>query len=321
MKLKNIVNYSLIMMMSFSQSTFAASAGVAATVQGKDISEAKVQTSIDYYMQSQGRDIAELSEPNRYKEIRENVLDVLIGQQLLWDATQKDNVIAQDDEVKTAFDEYRAQFENSEQFTLKLTESGFNEESFQENLKQQISAKNWLQEKVINAITVTETEIHEFYQKNESRFKHPEQVRTRHILTKVSPEATEVEMQGAMARMTAIKQELDSGADFATLAKQKSEDNSAAKGGDLGYFERGALVKTYEDIAFNLAPDETSNIFQSSFGLHIVKMIDRKPAVNQSEPDVKDRIASYILKDKADLAVEEKIMSLKQAATIEINTL
>ncbi|HIE86994.1 MAG TPA: hypothetical protein EYG52_00030 [Pseudomonadales bacterium] len=321
MKLKIIVNYWLIMLMTFGQSAFAGSAGVAATVQGKDISEAKIQTSIDYYMQSQGADITELLDPNRYKEIRENVLDVLIGQQLLWSAAQKDNVIAQDGEVKTAFDEYQAQFENSEQFTLKLTESGFNEESFQENLKQQISAKKWLQEKVISTITVTETEIHEFYQQNESRFKHPEQVRTRHILTKVSPEVTEVEMQRAMTRMTAIKQELDSGADFETLAKQKSEDSSAVKGGDLGYFERGALVKSYEDVAFSLAPGETSNIFQSSFGLHIVKMIDKKPAVNQLEPDVKDRIAAYILKDKADLAVDEKIISLKQAATIEINML
>ena len=319
MKLKNIVNYSLITMMTFGQSAFAGSAGVAATVQGKDISEAKVQTSIDYYMRSQGGEISDLRDPNRYKEIRVNVLDVLVGQQLLWGAAQKDNVIAQDDEVKTAFDEYQAQFSNSEQFTLKLTESGFNEESFQENLKQQISVKKWLEEKVISTITVTETEIHEFYQQNESRFKHPEQVRTRHILTKVSPEVTELEMQRAMARMTAIKQELDSGADFETLAKQKSEDSSAIKGGDLGYFERGALVKSYEDVAFSLAPGETSDIFQSSFGLHIVKMIDRKPAVNQLEPDVKDRIAAYILKDKADLAVDEKIISLKQAATIEIN--
>jgi peptidyl-prolyl cis-trans isomerase C len=322
MKLKNIVNYSfIIMMMTLGQSALAGSVEVAATVQGKEISEAKLQTSIDYYMQTQGGDIAELRDPNRYKKIRKNVLDVLIGQQLLWGAAQKDSVIAQDDEVKTAFDEYQAQFENSEQFTLKLTESGFNEESFQENLKQQMSAKKWLQEKVISTITVTETEIHEFYQQNESRFKHPEQVRTRHILTKVSLEATEVEMQKAMIRMTVIKQELDSGVDFETLAKQKSEDSSAVKGGDLGYFERGGLVKSYEDVAFILAPGETSDVFQSSFGLHIVKMIDKKPAVNKSESDVKDRIAAFILKDKADLAVDERIISLKLAATIEINML
>ena len=217
MKLKNIVTYSFIMMITFGQSALAGSVGVAATVQGKDISEAKLQNSIDYYMQKQGGDIAELRDQNRYKEIRGKVLDVLIGQQLLWDAAQKDSVIALDDEVKTAFEKYQAQFENPEKFTLKLTKSGFNEASFQDNLKQQMSAKKWLQEKVIITITVTETEIHEFYQKNESRFKHPEQVRTRHIVTKVSPEASEVEMQKAMTRMMVIKKELDSGADFETL--------------------------------------------------------------------------------------------------------
>jgi len=141
MKLRNIASCLLVITMTFGQNTFAASLGVAATVQGKDISEAKLQASINYYRQTQGGNEAELSDPVRYKEIRENVLDVLIGQQLLWDAAQKDSVIAPDSEVKIAFDEYRAQFQTSEQFTSRLTKSGFNEESFQENLKQQISAK------------------------------------------------------------------------------------------------------------------------------------------------------------------------------------
>ena len=321
MKLKKIANYSFILMMTLGQSALAGSTGVAATVQGKDISEAKLQKSIDYYMQKQGGDVAELSDPNRYKEIRKKVLDVLIGQQLLWSAAQKDSVIAEDDEVKTAFDKYQSKFESTEKFTSKLSESGFDEKSFQENLRQQISAKRWLQEKVIKDITVTEAEIHDFYKQNEAKFNHPEQVRTSHILAKVSPEATEVEMQKAMAKMTAIKKELDAGADFETLAKQKSEDSSASKGGDIGYFERGKLVKTYEDVAFNLEIGETSKIFQSSFGLHIVKLIDKEPEVIQSEADVKDRIATYILKNKADVAVEEKIVSLKQAAKIEINML
>ena len=318
MKLRNIVSCLLVITMTFGQNTFAVSLGVAATVQGKDISEAKLQASINYYRQTQGGNEAELSDPVRYKEIRANVLDVLIGQQLLWDAAQKDRVIAPDSEVKIAFDEYRTQFQTSEQFTSRLTKSGFNEESFQENLKQQISAKKWLQLKVISTITVSDIEIHEFYLQNEARFKHPEQVRTRHILIKVDPKGTKADMRQATAKMTAIKQELDSGADFEALAKQKSEDSSAFKGGDLGYFERGGLVATYEDVAFDLAPGEVSDVFQSSFGLHIVKMIDKKPAVDQSESDVKERIAAYILKDKADLAVEEKIISLKQAATIEI---
>lgn len=318
MKFKTIVSCLLVTMMPFGQTTLAASSGVAATVQGADISEAKLQTSINYYMQTQAGSEAELNDPVRYKEIRESVLDVLIGEQLLWDAAQKDSVIAPDNEVKIAFEEYQAQFDTAEQFTSRLAESGFNEESFQENLKQQISARRWLQLKVISSVTVTDAEIHEFYLQNESRFKHPEQVRTRHILIKVDPKATKPDMRQAMAKMTAIKQELDSGADFEALAKQKSEDSSAVKGGDLGYIERGDLVATYEDVAFDLAPGETSDIFQSSFGLHIVKTIDKKPAVNLSESDVKERIAAYILEDKADLAVEQKIIGLKQAASIEI---
>lgn len=324
MKRKNIFNFSLLLLLSFGQNAQAASvdsAGVAATVQGNQISETKLKKSIDYYLEKKGSAAAAIQDPNLYKKIRKEVLDVLISQQLLWTAAQKDSILTNDEEVERAFDKYQAQFENTEQFDTKLTESGFNEDSFRENLKQQLSAKKWLQEKVIDTITVSESEIHDFYQKDSSKFIEPEKARTRHILTKISPEASEEEMNAAMNRMIEIKQELDSGADFIALAIQKSQDPSAENGGDLGYFERGRLVKSYDDIAFNLAPGEVSEIFPSSFGLHIVKLVDKKPEIIHSENDMKDRIAAHILKNKAGVAVEKTITRLKQAANIEINML
>ena len=314
MKRKHVINLFLILLLSFGQNALAGTDGVVATVQGKEISETKLQKSIEYYLQKQGSSVAAVRDPKLYKKIRDKVLDDLIGQQLLWSAAQKDNVIAPDEEVKSAFDKYLANFENPEKFKEKLTEIGFNEDSFREDIKQQMSARKWLQDKVIKDVSVTKAEIHDFYQKNISKFTEPEKVRTRHIVTKISPEASEEEMGKAMKRMQAIKQALDSGVDFEILATQKSEDTSAANGGDLGYFERGGLVKSYEDIAFNLAPGEISKIFQSSFGLHIVKLIDKKPEVIHPESDMEDQIASKILKEKADIAVEETIFSLRQAA-------
>ena len=321
MKNKNILNLSLLMLLTLGQNAQAASVDVVARVQGEEISEAKLVKSIDYYLQKRGKTVAAIQDPDLLKKIRTEVLDILIGQQLLWNAAQKDSIFAEDEEIKKAFDQYQSKFEDTVQFNEKLTESGFNEDSFRENLKQQLSAKKWLQEKILDAITVSESEIHNFYLQNLSKFTEKEQVRTRHILTKVSPEASEKEMNEAMNRMIEIKKELDSGADFEKLATQKSQDSSAKGGGDLGYFERGRLVKSYEDVAFNLSPGEISNVFQSSFGLHIVKLEDKKPEIIHSEHEMKDKIAAHILKNKAGTAVEQTISSLKQGAFIEVNQL
>jgi len=319
MKYKNIFNLSLLLLLCLGQNVQAASAAVAATVQGHQISETKLIKSIDYYLQQKGSTVASINNPDLLKKIRAQVLDFLIDQQLLWNAAQKDNILAADEDVKSAFDQYRAKFDTSEEFSEKLTASGFNEDTFREDLKQQLSAKKWLQEKVLDEITVSESEIHDFYLNNPSQFTQKERVRPRHILTKISPDASEMDMNIAMGRMRGIKKELDEGADFIELAKKKSEDTSAMAGGDLGYVERGSLVKSFEDIAFNLAPGETSKIFQTSFGLHIVKLVDKKPAVTYSEADMKDQIATHLLKNKAAEAVEKTISGLKQEATIEVN--
>ena len=319
MKYKNIFSLSLLLLLCLGQNVQAASAAVAATVQGHQISETKLIKSIDYYLQQKGSTVASINNPDLLKKIRAQVLDFLIDQQLLWNAAQKDNILAADEDVKSAFDQYRAKFDTSEEFSEKLTASGFNEDTFREDLKQQLSAKKWLQEKVLDEITVSESEIHDFYLNNPSQFTQKERVRPRHILTKISPDASEMDMNIAMGRMRGIKKELDEGADFIELAKKKSEDTSAMAGGDLGYVERGSLVKSFEDIAFNLAPGETSKIFQTSFGLHIVKLVDKKPAVTYSEADMKDQIATHLLKNKAAEAVEKTISGLKQEATIEVN--
>jgi len=320
MKLKTILITSLILLAS-TQAAKALPVGVAATVEGEAIYEAKLQKSIDYYIQQQGPSMGMISDPGRYKDVRNKILDVLIGQQLLWNAARTDNIIAQDDEVNRAFEQYKAQFDHPVKLQIKLTEAGYDEEGFRENLKQQLSAKKWLQQKVIREITINQNEIHEFYMQNQDSFIEPEQVRARHILIKLHPTAADKDRDYAMKRITDIQQELNAGAEFETMAIRLSEDSSSSKGGDLGYFGRGKMVRPFEEVAFALQPGQKSDIFQTRFGLHIVKLVDKKPAMLHPEEDMVDQIAPHIMKLKADLAVKEAISRLKQAARIELNSM
>lgn len=111
----------------------------------------------------------------------------------------------------------------------------------------------------------------EAYQADPKRFQAPEELRVRHILIKGNSAE-------ARAKAEKILAELKGGADFETLARKSSEDTvSASNGGDLGYFGRDRMVKSFEDAAFALKqPGETSPLVESQFGFHIIQLVDRR---------------------------------------------
>ena len=130
----------------------------------------------------------------------------------------------------------------------------------------------------------------EYYLTHRQDYQHPERIRAAHILWKTSCACEEAEKR---AQAEATLKELQAGADFTELAKQRSDDKvSAANGGDLGqWFTRGMLVKPFEDIVFALPePGALSEVIKTDFGYHIVKLIAHEPAATLPFEQVKDRI-------------------------------
>jgi len=123
-------------------------------------------------------------------------------------------------------------------------------------------------------VEVTDEEIAAFYEENkEGRFTHPHEVSARHILIKVDAGADEETKAAARARITEIQEKLAAGEDFAALATEFSEDTgSAAKGGELGFFSKGRMVPEFEEAAFRLEPGGTSDVVESPFGFHLIRV-------------------------------------------------
>jgi peptidyl-prolyl cis-trans isomerase C len=121
------------------------------------------------------------------------------------------------------------------------------------------------------------------YKANSKKYEQPEQVRASHILIRTAE-------PDAKAKAEAILKELRNGADFSKLAKDKSQDpGSAAKGGDLGFFARGRMIKPFEDTAFGMAKaGDISGVIESPFGFHIIRLDEKKPAGLQPYAEVKD---------------------------------
>lgn len=150
-------------------------------------------------------------------------------------------------------------------------------------------------------IAVDDAEISKYYEEHQSEFGEQEQRQAAHILIAVDAKASDAEKQAAKANAEQILQQVrQAPGKFAELAKQHSQDTgSAVNGGDLGLFSRGMMVKPFEDAAFQLKPGEISDVVQSDFGFHIIKLLAVKPAKVLGLNDAKNTIAQKLKLQKA----------------------
>jgi peptidyl-prolyl cis-trans isomerase D len=151
---------------------------------------------------------------------------------------------------------------------------------------------------IAKQINVSDADIKAYYDQNVSHYGVDEQRRASHILIAVKQGASDADKAAAKAKaeklLATLRQHPD---DFAKLAKQNSDDpGSAEHGGDLDFFGKGMMVKPFEDAAFKLKQGEISDLVQSDFGYHIIKVTSIKPATTKSLDQVKDEIAGDIRK-------------------------
>jgi peptidyl-prolyl cis-trans isomerase D len=142
----------------------------------------------------------------------------------------------------------------------------------------------------------SDKEIADFYKSNlKTLFSYPTRVRARHILISATPDAPQKTRQQAQAKAEQILQQLKQGADFAKLAAEDSDDpGTRDRGGDLGFFERGQMIKPFEDTAFNLKPGQLSGVVATRFGFHIIRVEEVKAAHTDTLEQARPRIVELI---------------------------
>jgi peptidyl-prolyl cis-trans isomerase C len=136
-----------------------------------------------------------------------------------------------------------------------------------------------------------------------AKFDVPEQVRVRHILISAKSCEPKAKAQELLARAR------QSGADFAALAAANSDDpGSAAQGGDLGFFPRGRMTKAFEDAAFALKkPGDLSDVVETEFGFHVIRLEERKPATRQPFGEVSDALVKSLAESEARVRRQEAL--------------
>jgi len=251
-------------------------------------------------------------------ELKKDVLDRLVRRELIFGVCRKDGIKAEPSEVDETFQMVKARFSDDEAFKKMMEQFNLSEEIIRSDIAREIAIKKLIEERFVKNLTVSDDEAKKYYEKSKESFRQPESVKASQILIKVAENATPDEKGKARARILEIKKKLDGGADFATLAKQYSEGPSAANAGDLGYFRRGQMVKPFEDAAFALKPGEISDVVETRFGFHLIKVTDRTDASSIPFEELRPRISVYLKQQKLQSMLKTYVEELKKMSTVVI---
>src|SRR4051812_3541044 len=150
--------------------------------------------------------------------------------------------------------------------------------------------------------TVTGQQIERSYNDNIQQYSTPEQVRASHILLKTEGKDDAAVKKQAEDLLAQIKK----GANFEELAKKNSQDEaSAAKGGDLDFFNKGQMVPEFDKVAFSLQPGQLSDLVKTSYGYHIIKVTDKRPASQKTLAEVRTQIEDQLKFEQASAAAQK----------------
>jgi len=181
-----------------------------------------------------------------------------------------------------------------------------------DDITERIRVEKFLDEICRDVVLACDDDAREYYEKNSEQFRSPEQVRAAHIVKHINWQCDEV---AAMEAVQQAKSRIDSGELFENLVAEYSDcpDN----GGDLGFITPGQMVEEFEDVVFKMSPGQTSGVFRTRFGYHIVKVYDRKGGEMTAFEDVAEQIKEHLNAEKRTKVIEDYVDSVKADSVIE----
>ena len=260
--------------------------------------------------------------PEKLTEIRhqfdQRILDDMIVEALLTKEVENQNVIVKSEEIDKALTQLKGSLPPEVKLEEYLKDIGLTEKDLRESVRKNLRIKKLVEQQVGDIATPTDKEIEAFYADNSEKFQVPETVEARHILIAVKPEDDEAAKARKREKAEKIREQLveKNGSNFEAVAAEMSDCPSKSKGGMLGVLGRGQTVPAFEEAAFSQKVGEIGPVVETSFGYHIIEVLDRKEARKLPLSEVSKRISNHLVAQKKDKAVKEYIESLKAAATI-----
>lgn len=292
---------------------------VVAKVNGVDIRKVDLQNAIET-MSMELQMIGQAMPPDRKDEIWRDVLDKIIGSELLAQEAKTKKVAVTEGEVDGELTKFREKFPSEAVFQSFLKEQGFTEQNIRDEIRKSYGVSKMIKKDIYAKITVDEKAAKEFYDKNPEQFEEPEQFRASHVLVKVDKSADEKTKAEAKKEAEQVLADAKAGKDFAALAKDHSDDpGSKGNGGDLDFFVKGQMVPAFEEAVMKLQkPGDLSGVVETVYGFHVIKLTEKKASRVIPFADVKDDLVDFLVMKKKDETLRAYVDTLRKKAKVQI---
>lgn len=304
---------------------FAGCSKTVVRVDGIEIKQKEVDTYINFYKkQSTSSELT--GDEEELKTLEASIIDSLIVTKLLEKYAEENNITVSSEEVDKQIKLIIDSYSSEEDFKKGLKDMGI-DRKFLENYFRSLMLGSKIFDVVTADVIVTGQEVKQYYEDNKKTlFVVPARVKASHILAifpwvednSEETEETEEGRKEALEKIKMVEDKLKNGVDFEVLARQYSDDSaSAASGGDLGYISKGQMIEEFEEALFSLGVGEVSEIVETKYGFHIIKVFDRQEEYIQKFDEVEESINAYLLNLHKMEKWEDFIFSLMEEVNIE----
>lgn len=275
-----------------------------ATVDGKGISLADLNDRMKKKLALMV-DVPSLSERQRGL-LKRDILNELIDEKVMLNRAEKLGLSVKDSELKKRIEEIKKDYpEDGFRELFKGRESEY--KAWMEDLRKRLILEKLIDHEVAPRIAVTEEEVLSYLKTHARESLSEERVHLSQILL---PDRDKAE--------AALKR-LNSGEDFATVAKEVSTGPEAEKGGDMGFYSRGVLPEALERAAFSLSPGKISRIVETPYGYHIIKVLEKETGGEVRSVKAREKVRAKLKREKEERAYHEWLEQLRSRAVIKIN--
>ena len=288
---------------------------VLARVNGEAITKTDFEDAVRTAEQQAGTPVP----PDQRDRVYRQILDQMIGYKLLIQESKARKVDIPDADVEARIISLKQQFPTEDAFKQALDQRHMTVEQIKADARQNLAISKLVESEIAPKVAVKAEDVQAFYQQNPQNFKESEKVHASHILISAPKTADAATRDKARAKAESILKDVQAGKDFATLAKQNSEDpGSAANGGDLGFFQEGQMVPQFNAVAFSLKPGAVSNVVETDFGYHIIKVIEKQPGRAVPLDEAKPRIEQYLETQNREKQTSSFVNGLRAKGKIEV---
>lgn len=288
-------------------------ADVMVEINERQLTRGQMEEEVQMRMQSIRQQVPPEHLPRVEAQTRENVMNQFVMRSVLLDEADRLGIGVSEEEERDAFEEIRQHLPPGTDLEEMMEQSPLGADRMREEVLVGVRINKLIEEQRATPAEVREEEIDRFIEENKDALQMPERVHASHILISVERDADEEAKTAARAQADALRTQLLEGAQFAALAAEHSSCPSGQRGGDLGTFGRGQMVKPFEQAAFSQEVGAIGEVVETDFGFHIVQVLEK----HEAGLPPREQIADNLRNEKQRESLRTYIDDLREKADVK----